>query len=96
MSRTAPEPDATVRLGRLAIARLSLLLGAVSGVMATLAGMPVLQLLPGGVPSEPMGEPLTAQTGWALLGVGMLITGNTLVAGEFRRIDWTWPAEELR
>lgn len=96
MIRRTPEPGVTVHRGRLVVAQGCLLFGAGCAIAATAAGLPVLQLLPGGVPSGPMGEPLTAQTGWALLGVGMLIVGNALVAGEFRRIDWVWPTEELR
>lgn len=91
---TAPEPRATVRRGRLAIARLCLLLGAVCGIAATVAGLPVVQLLPGGPAAQPELH-LTAQAVWALLSITLLIAGNTLVAGEFNRIDWEWQLEDL-
>lgn len=91
---TAPEPRATVRRGRLAIARLCLLLGAVCGIAATVAGLPVVQLLPGGPAAQPELH-LTAQAVWALLSIALLIAGNALVAGEFNRIDWEWQLEDL-
>lgn len=89
-----PEPRATVRRGRLAIARMCLLLGALCGVIATAVGLPVVQLLPGGV-TGPVELHLTAQAVWALVGVGLLIAGNVIVAGEFNRIDWEWQLEDL-
>jgi hypothetical protein len=89
-----PEPRATVRPGRIAIARLCLLLGALCGVVATAVGLPVVQLLPGGV-TGPVELHLTAQAVWALLGIGLLIVGNVIVAGEFNRIDWEWQLEDL-
>lgn len=92
--RKGPEPRATVRRGHLAIARLCLLLGAGCAVMATVVGLPVVQLLPGGV-TGPVELHLTAQAVWALLGVGLLIAGNVIVAGEFNRIDWEWQLEDL-
>ena len=91
---TVPEPRATVRRGRLAIARLCLLLGAVCGIAATVVGLPVVQLLPGAPAAEPELH-LTAQAVWALLGIALLIAGNVLVAGEFNRIDWEWQLEDL-
>lgn len=95
---TVPEPHATVRRGRLAAAGVCLLCGVVCAAATTTAGLPFLQLLPGGTPptAAVLDRHLTAQVGWALLGVGVLILGNALIAGEFRRIDWVWPAEELR
>lgn len=89
-----PEPRATVRRGRFAIARMCLLLGALCGVIATAVGLPVVQLLPGGV-TGPVELHLTAQAVWALVGVGLLIAGNVIVAGEFNRIDWEWQLEDL-
>lgn len=95
MSRsTTPEPRARVRRGRLAAARICLLLGAASGIAATVVGLPIVQLLPGG-PTEPVELHLTAQVVWALLGVSLLIAGNVIVAGEFNRIDWEWQLEDL-
>lgn len=89
-----PEPRATVRRGRLAIARLCLLLGAICAIAATVVGLPVVQLLPGGT-TGPVELHLTAQAVWALLGIGLLIAGNVIVAGEFNRIDWEWQLEDL-
>lgn len=83
-----------MRRGRLTAARICLLLGAACGVAATVVGLPMVQLLPGGV-TEPVELHLTAQVAWALLGVGLLIAGNVIVAGEFYRIDWEWQLEDL-
>lgn len=91
---TAPEPRATVRRSRLAIARLCLLLGAVCGIAATAVGLPVVQLLPGST-TVPVELHLTAQAVWTLLGIALLIAGNALVAAEFNRIDWEWHLEDL-
>jgi hypothetical protein len=88
-----PEPRTTVRRGHLAAARLCLLLGAVCAIAATAVGLPVL-LLPGGTPG-PVELHLTAQAVWGLLGIGLLIAGNALIAGEFNRIDWEWQLEDL-
>lgn len=94
----SPDPQTSVRRGRLAAAAACLVLGVVCAFTTTAAGLPILQLLPGGTPPTTLvlERHLTAQTAWATLGVGLLVVGNLIVAGEFRRIDWMWPAEELR
>lgn len=71
-----------------------MLLGAACGIAATVVGLPVVQLLPGGPAAAPELH-LTAQAVWALLGIALLIVGNVIVAGEFNRIDWEWQLEDL-